>query len=208
MPRLFASLLICLAAAAPSVSAQDGEALLGRLRARFEAVRTFRAEFSQRTYSPIFGDGEEVIRGTLFVRGESYRLESGTRTLVNDSKTLWVYDAAEQQVLVSDYVEDEYTFSITGFLYRFDERWRFDTVERVDEGWLLHLLPRDSGDFFRSVAVTMRASDSMVIRVRVVDANEVTMVFTLDDLVENPPLDDSVFRFDAPDGVEVVDLRS
>ncbi len=208
MPRVLASLLLCLIAAAPAASAQDGEALLGRLRTRFESVRTFRAEFSQRTSSPIFDSGEEVIRGTLFVRGDRYRLESRTRTLVNDSKTLWVYDASEQQVLVSDYVEDEYTFSITGFLYRFDERWQFETVERADDGWLLHLLPRNPDDFFRSVAVSMRQSDSMVTSVRVVDANEVTMVFTLDDLVENPPLDDSVFRFDAPDGVEVVDLRS
>lgn len=206
MPRVTTFLLLLLLSV-PTASAQDGEALLGRLRARFESVHAFRAEFSQRTFSPIFGDGEDTIRGTLFVRGDSYRLESGTRTLVNDSTTLWIYDAAEQQVLISDYVEDEYTFSITGFLYRFDERWKFDTVERADDGFLLHLLPRNPDDFFRSVSVTMRDSDSMVTRVEVIDANEVTMIFTLDHLVENPPLDNSVFRFDAPDGVEVVDLR-
>jgi len=202
-----AVLLACLLAA-PSAQAQDGEALLARLRHRFESVKTFRADFSQRSESLLFDEGTDVLRGTLYVRGEAYRLESGTRTLVNDGTTLWIYDEAEQQVLVSDYVEDEYTFSITGFLYRFDERWRFDSVERSGADWLLHLAPLNPDDFFRAVAVTMRDSDSMVTRVQVLDANETTMIFTLDNLVENPDLDDPVFRFEAPDGVEVVDLRN
>jgi chaperone LolA len=208
MPRILSIFWLCLLTVAPVASAQDGEALLARLRSRFESVRTFQAQFSQRTLSPIFEDGQDTILGTLYVRGEAYRLESGTRTLVNDGTTLWIYDAAESQVLVSDNVEDEYTFSITGFLYRFDERWTFDSVEKADGAWVLHLSPKNPDDFFRSVAVTMTDSDGTVTRVRVVDANDVTMIFTLDDLVENPPLADTVFRFDAPDGVEVVDLRS
>lgn len=206
--RLALALVLCLPVVPTDAVAQDGEALLARLRDRFESIRTLRASFGQRSTSPLFEGSTEALEGTLYVQGEAYRLESGGRTLVNDGRTLWIYDAAERQVIVSDYEEDAYTFSITGFLYRFDERYRFDTVERRGDRWVIHLLPRDPDDFFRSVAVTMRDTDALVTEVRVTDANDVTMVFTLADLVENPELPDGVFRFDPPEGVEIVDLRN
>lgn len=200
-------IVLCSLRVVPALG-QDGRDVLERLKARYEAVPGLVARFEQRT---TILDDSEVMTGSIYLRGDSYRLETGTRTIVTDGQTVWVYDPSESQVVVSDYVEDETTFSITGLLSRFDERWRvagamagFESGERTQ---VVTLDPKDPDDYFTRVVIVVRDGDDMVRRIDVTDASDVTMTFVLSDVQERP-LDDDMFRFDAPDGIDVVDLRS
>lgn len=199
------SSLVALAFVFASVAAVPvaGQSALDRVRERYERSAGFEARFEQ-------ADGEGGLRGTLWLQGEKYRLETGTRTVVTDGMTVWVHDRNANRVVVSDLVEDETTFSIPGFLYRFDERWRVSgTASAVEEGQrvqVVRLLPVDPEDWFTGVTVAVRESDWTVLRIAVTDAAESTMTFRLRNVVERA-LDDSRFRLEIPGGVEVVDLR-
>lgn len=180
-----------------------GQSALDRVRERYERAAGFEARFEQ-------ADDEGGMRGTLWLQGEKYRLEAGSRTIVTDGRTVWVHDRSENRVVISDLVEDETTFSIPAFLYRFDERWRVSgTASIVEEGQrvqVVTLLPIDPEDWFTGVTVAVRESDWTVTRISVTDAADATMTFRLGNVVERP-LDASLFRLEIPRGVEVVDLR-
>ncbi len=199
------SSLVALAFVFASVAAVPvlGQSALDRVRERYERSAGLEARFEQ-------ADEEGGLRGTLWLQGERYRLETGTRTVVTDGKTVWVHDRNENRVVVSDLVEDETTFSIPGFLYRFDERWRVSgAVSAVEEGQrvqIVTLIPVDPDDWFTGVTVAVRERDWTVLRIAVTDAAESTMSFRLRNVVERS-LDDSRFRLEIPRGVEVVDLR-
>lgn len=199
------SSLVALAFVFASVAAVPvlGQSALDRVRERYERSAGLEARFEQ-------ADEEGGLRGTLWLQGERYRLETGTRTVVTDGKTVWVHDRNENRVVVSDLVEDETTFSIPGFLYRFDERWRVSgAVSAVEEGQrvqIVTLIPVDPDDWFTGVTVAVRERDWTVLRIAVTDAAESTMTFRLRNVVERS-LDDSRFRLEIPRGVEVVDLR-
>lgn len=193
---------------ARAVPVRGQESVIDRVRARYEASSGIEARFEQVT--TLF-DESDRLTGRIWLQGEKYRLETGSRTVVADGETVWVFDRAENQVIVSDFVEDETTFSITGFLYRFDERWRVTgeaaSTQGAERVRIATVVPIDPDDWFSRVIVTVRERDAMVTRLEVVDASDVTMIFDLRDVVERP-LEPGLFRFSPEAGVEVVDLRS
>lgn len=193
---------------ARAVPVRGQESVIDRVRARYEASSGIEARFEQVT--TLF-DESDRLTGRIWLQGEKYRLETGSRTVVADGETVWVFDRAENQVIVSDFVEDETTFSITGFLYRFDERWRVTgeaaSTQGAERVRIATVVPIDPDDWFSRVIVTVRERDAMVTRLEVVDASDVTMIFDLRNVVERP-LEPGLFRFSPEVGVEIVDLRS
>ncbi len=72
---------------------------------------------------------------------------------------------------------------------------------------VLTLRPRQAGLSVRDATLYVRSSDAVPTRVRVHDVNGGTLAFDLREVRRNAPLAASTFRFAAPRGTEVVDLR-
>jgi outer membrane lipoprotein carrier protein len=193
---------------------QSPDALIRRLEAKYNGGQALQAAFT-RTLSQ--GGQMNSLSGTLTLQGDRYRVETGRQTLVTNGETTWIYTPARGQVLVNDYVEDETAFSPSHFFDGYRERYRVagvrtaqrDGAERDGaEHRVLTLEPKEPGAFFREVTLWMRASDAVITRLTVEDANASTMTFTLRDVSFGVPTSASTFRFDAPQSAEVVDLRS
>ncbi|MEZ4701405.1 MAG: outer membrane lipoprotein carrier protein LolA [Rhodothermales bacterium] len=185
--------------------------ILDRLQARYDEATTLQADFSQHLTTP---DGEHLpgVSGSLLLRGNQYRVDTDAQTFVTDGQTTWIYNRYENQILVNDYVEDPSTFSLSDFLYAFDENYE---VLETSEGYLdgikheiLALRPRSDESFFREVTLWVRDTDSAITRLRVIDVNEAELEFSLEHLVFNPPLNGNPFDFAPPADAELIDLRS
>ncbi len=72
---------------------------------------------------------------------------------------------------------------------------------------VLELKPREAGEEFDRLIVAVDPVTSLIRRLTVVDSLGGRMIFELYDLVENAPLPDSLFRFEPPPGVDVIDER-
>lgn len=187
------------------VQAQTG--IVDRVLNRYAGMETMQARFRQVMTSQVF-DEPQTVSGSLYLKGAAYRILTGSRTIVTDGLSTWIFDPGENQVLIDDYLEDESTLSVHQILYRFNERFQVAGAVRTGESWRVALSPRDPDDYFRSVEFIVRDSDALITQIEVEDANDVHLSITLTDVRQNPPLDDALFRFDAPEGVEVVDLRA
>ena len=185
--------------------AQDADAVLDRLRERFETTDALRARFSQTV-------GAQTTAGTVVLSGDRYRIETPQQTLVTDGETAWAYTARDNQVLVNDVLEDETAFSPTAFFTRYPDR--YDVTLRGSESLdgvrhdVLRLRPTTDEAFVEEVTLWVRQRDALPTRIRVVDRNGTELLFELDDVEVNPPLAADTFRFTPRPGTEVVDLRS
>ena len=206
---IFCRFLVLLALAtvpfAGQALAQQGDPVLERLRARYETLDGLRAQFTQRV------DGA-AMEGSIALRGDAYRIETADQTLVTDGATSWVYSKTDRQVLVNDAVADETTFSPADFFTHYPDRYEVrtagsETIHGVRHDRLL-LTPKNADAFLREVTLFVRGSDALPTRVQIVDGNGTTLVFDLHDVEVNPRLSEDTFRFVAPRGAEVVDLRS
>ena len=185
--------------------AQTSDAVLDRLRARYESMDALRAEFTQR-----IGDAEMV--GTLALRGDAYRIDTGDQILVTDGTTSWVYSKPDNQLLVNDAVADETTFSPADFFTHYPDRFHVTVEGQEAIGGVRHdrlrLVPKTDNAFLREVTLYVRSTDALPTRAVLADGNGTTVTFDLRDVEVNPRLSDDTFRFVAPDGAETVDLRS
>lgn len=197
--------------ASEGASAQSADELSERLASRYEQLGAMRASFVHVATSD-FMDSPERFSGTMIFAGSRYRIETVSQTIVTDGETTWIHNRAEGQVLINDYVEDEFSFSLTTFLSQFGND--YDTALQGSQRrsgqmhYVLELSPRDDFATFRSVELWMRKSDSIVTHLIVVDLNDVTMTFDLSDIEIDPPVLESTFSFDIPQSVEVIDLRN
>lgn len=205
------SSLLALAAVlfAGQVAAQDGASLLRRLQNTYTTSTSLRAEFTQ-TMTSAYGD--EQFSGTLLVHGNRYRVEAGPQQFVTDGQTTWLYNRTQNQVIINDFVEDESTFSPTGFITRYGNRYRVTNVApstvQGQRHYTLTLAPRSDDEFFEEVKVTMRDRDNVVTRLDLRDVNGTRMRYELRNVQFNPTLAATAFRFATPNGAEVVDLRN
>ena len=206
--RLFALLALFLLVAVPfagQAQAQASDAVLDRLRARYESLDALRAQFTQRI-------GEAEMAGTLLLRGDAYRIDTGDQTLVTDGTTSWVYSKADKQVLVNDAVADETTFSPADFFTHYPDRFNVAVDGKESIAGVSHdrlrLTPKNAEAFLQEVILFVRGTDALPTRVQLVDGNGTTIVFDLRDVEINPRLGNDAFRFVPPSGAEVVDLRS
>lgn len=206
---LFTLLMLLLLAGGGRAQAQDADQLVRRLEEKYNSDQALKAQFTQ-TVSQ--GGQTNTLSGTLTLQGDRYRVTTDQQTLVTNGETTWIYTPARGQVLVNDYVEDETAFSPSRFFDGYRERYRVSDVRTTqregEKHYVLTLKPKQEGAFFREVTLWMRASDAVVTRLAVRDANQSKMTFALRDVSFGVETDASTFRFDAPQDAEVVDLRS
>ncbi len=202
---LLAAVLFATVFSTGQAYAQNGGDILARLRARYESTDALRAHFTQTI-------GDAAMEGTLTLRGDAYRIETGDQTLVTDGTTAWVYSKADKQVLVNDAVADETAFSPADFFTNYPDRFDVQVQGSEAIGGVRHdrlkLTPKSGGAFLKEVTLFVRTSDALPTRVQIVDGNGTRVAFDLRDVEVNPRLSSDVFRFVAPQGAEVVDLRS
>ncbi len=191
--------------------AQNADDVFERLKDKYDSIESLRAEFSQ-TMSSSYMDEEATSRGVLVVQGDRYRVETEGQTLVTDGVVTWVYMASQKQVLINDYNNDEQTFSISEFLFDYDENFNASSVRasevRGKRHFVLTLTPKKDDAFFTEATLSVRESDNVITRLQVVDVNGTTMIFHLENIQLNPSLQENVFSFTPPEGTEVIDLRS
>ncbi|HEX9952541.1 MAG TPA: outer membrane lipoprotein carrier protein LolA [Rubricoccaceae bacterium] len=204
LPRPGALLTLVTVLCAGQVEAQSADAVARGLQRRYGTVRSLQADFVQTS-------GGQRLSGTLAVRGNAFRLDLGEQLLVTDGRTMWSYTADDRQVVVQDYDEGQVGFSVGQLFTDYLRVFRATGATRATLAGVqydvLSLRPRASGSSVRDATLYVRSSDAVPTRVRVHDRNGGTLQFDIRNVRLNRPLAASLFRFDAPRGTEVVDLR-
>lgn len=196
---LFGAVLLALPA-----QAQSPDAIARQLQQRYGALESLQASFVQTA-------GGQRLQGTLSVRDDAFRLDLGEQVLVTDGGTLWSYSRPDEQVVVQAYEPARVGFSVGQLFTDYLDVFRVTGAAKARIAGVAHdvltLRPRQSGSSVRDATLYVRSSDAVPTRIRVHDTNGGTLAFDLRDVRRNVSLPASTFRFDAPRGTEVVDLR-
>lgn len=175
-----------------------------QLKQYFDSIQSLRGEFVQSTTDEQGGLLEQSAGQLALQRPNRFRWsydEPYEQEIVADGKRLWVYDIDLEQVTVRP-LDDVLGFGPALLLsgdYRTLER-TFD-VRELGDGWL-ELLPRESEWDFQSVRLRMQEGVPQLIEV---DSGfgQLTRL-ELSALERNPRLPADLFRFEAPQGVDVI----
>lgn len=200
MRALITGLLCCLPLLA---SGEAVEALVDRL----EALESLEGRFEQRTEQ----DGSRVqeARGTMVVaRPNRFRWETTEpfeQLVVSDGDQVWVHDPGLQQVVIRPL--DEEISKTPALLFggqpeKVGESFRVERVDGDNGQVVFRLEPRDEEPLFSRLEVTFDGEKPVSMRLR--DALDQRTVIEFRELKLNTDPGSEPFRFEPPEGADVI----
>ena len=185
--------------------------ILDRLTRKTEAYKTITAEFAYIMKNADAGIDEKT-EGTLFVKGDKYRLLIAGQVVICDGITTWTYikDADEVQINSVENSEESITPNKLLTSYNKDYKSKFvkETFQYGTTVNVIDLTPAE-GKSFSSIRVIIDKAKDQLLEITIFDKNGSTYSYIINKFVPDTAIDDSQFTFSKSEfpGAEVVDMR-
>jgi outer membrane lipoprotein carrier protein len=196
-------------AAHPASGITGGE-IMDKVQERLEGYKTFSARFEKQFYWAVLDKGRSREGRIYMRRPDRFRVElEGGDLVVADGQAIWAYAQRNRQVVVSAYQGEVKTpWQVFG---DYAGEYAPLAVEEAELGgrpcYLLVLKPHKPAAAVVQMRVWVGRKDWLLLKVEQVEANGNTTTYILKDHRTNKKIDDEVFRFVVPEGVEVLDQR-
>ncbi len=195
-----------------SLLAQDNaETIVKKVRENYEKLQSMQADFVQNYTWSLAGETQTLEGKILLKKGDRYRVETKTQTIVTDGATVWTYSPEKQQVIIdklSKTAEDPLPRELI-VKYTRDFKAKFLGTDKSGKTDLfrIHFTPRDENSFVSEVTAWIEKDTWLAKKIEQHDINDNITVYELKNIQRDVVLAENLFTFKIPDGVEVVDLR-
>lgn len=189
---------------------EDAGKIIGNVEKTLKKLKTVTCSFEQVYHRKI--DDRKIRRnGMLWLKEPSLlRFEDSTKQIVVDGRTVWMYVPRNKQVQVSSYIQGDAGFPTPMSLFeRYSKSRQAENIgsEEVNGEMCDILLLVSSVQMERPVKVWIDSKRNFPVKTFEETENGDTVEYILSDIVLNEKIDDDVFVFVTPDGVETIDLR-
>jgi len=210
--RFFICLTLLIAATAMPLRAQNADAILSKVKQKYQGLKQVCAEFQQ-TFHWKMADETQVTKGSLCTQnGVQFRIEMQDQTIVTDGVTLWTLSRANQQVMIDHAANGkENNPFLSAFIEKYFKNYRAglageETLQNVPHYHLL-LTALSEDEFERTLELWVNKSTMIMSRIKLVDVNGNDSIYEVTSLNLKPTLSDQDFILTVPEGFETVDLR-
>ena len=184
---------------------------MDRVQERFGKAEAISLAFKRTLYWKM-ADMEEEVEGTLFLlKPDKFRLEMPVQVMVTDGQTMWSYSVENEQVIVSQYRRSDDPSSPERILFEYSENYTAAYVgeEKIRKAVcdVVLLTPKEKDSNIVWMKVWVDRKEQVTLKVQFVDVNENEVTYELSTIKMDPKLSEAAFRFDTPEGVDVVDMR-
>ena len=196
----------------------DSDAVIRALETRYNHLETLKANFTQlyredERAAPREESGVVYLKKPGRMRWEYTRPE--VKLFVSDGKNVYFYAPADRQVTRMPAAEsDDVRTPLRFLLGKLNLKRSFRQVEiardmaPLDPGNpVLHLLPKSRDERFREMYLEVD-QQYRIRRLVILETNGTTSEFRFFGEESNPRLDQALFKFTVPPGVEVIDERT
>jgi outer membrane lipoprotein carrier protein len=199
-------LMVGLFGAAQAENGKD-EAAIAELRILLQEAESLRGRFDQRLYDRE-GNLLQPSQGEFVLKRPGYfyweTLPPYEQVVVGNPKKLWVYDPDLEQVTVHKQSESQQTSPaqlLSGDLEALGEQYDVTREKSGDETRFILKSKTDDAMFAR---LTLAYQEGVLKELQFEDNMGQVTQLSFYDVELNPQVDDSLFQFDVPKGVDVI----
>ncbi|MCR4438394.1 MAG: outer membrane lipoprotein carrier protein LolA [bacterium] len=188
----------------------DGQAVVRKVRATFESLKSMRARFTQIFEWKLVGESQKTSGSLAAAKGDCYRIETDDQLIVTDGKTVWNYSKANKQVIIDELGKTADAPLMRDLMLRYAEG--YTAVLKGQEAiggsdcYVVELRPKGE-EFITAVTLWVDGKLWIPLRVRQMDVNDNVNLYELQDVELNVTLAGSLFTFQPPAEAEVIDMR-
>lgn len=189
------------------------DSVVDRVQKKYEQISDFHADFSQEAEVKALNKVQKAEGEVWFKKPGKMRWNYHTPAkdeIVSDGKTLWYYSQEENQVIespLSKVSDTETTSTLLSGLGKIKELFdvSFAKTGSAETGsYLLDLKPKTEEEGYNKVTIAVDKNTMLVNTMYLYDPYGNLTTVNLTDISVDEGVPDSLFVFNAPDGVEVI----
>jgi outer membrane lipoprotein carrier protein len=186
------------------------DAIVKKLQSRYDSTDGFRADFTQEVESATLGQKVESRGTVMFKKPGRMRWEFSEppQTLVSDGKFFWFYQPAEKQVLKTPFHQVFSSTTPASFLLgvgRLDQDFNISLTGETADSYQLHLTPKKDPEALGLLDLVVSAKTFDILQVTVTDPLGNVTRLHFSNIDRKASLDDTLFHFTVPPGVDVIE---
>jgi len=184
--------------------------IVKRLQERYDSTAGFRADFTQEVESATLGQKVESRGTVVFKKPGRMRWEftEPQQTLVSDGKFFWFYQPAEKQVLKTPFQQAFSSTTPASFLLgvgRLDQDFNISLAGETADSYQLRLTPKKDPEALGLLDLVVSAKTFDILQATVTDPLGNVTRLHFSNIDRKASLDDALFHFTAPPGVDVIE---
>lgn len=188
----------------------NAKTLLDAVTKNYKSYKSIQATFSIITEYP--QSKTQTQNGTLFLKGEKYKILLGNQETYCDKTAVWTYLKDINEVQINDYEPSKTEFSPANMftIYQTDFNYMLNGKETLDGTTfsILDLMPKDKTKPYFKIRIWVDSKNNIK-RLKIFDKNGTRYTYVVKTMNTSQTLEDSEFIFKASKypGVHIEDLR-
>jgi outer membrane lipoprotein carrier protein len=215
MRKLGLAMALCISGLVVVAQQNDPAAkeILDAVSAKFKTFNSVQAGFSYKVENAK-GKTMSSITGTVWMKGNKYRVSFGELEIFSDGVTVWNYDKGSKEVTISDvdasgsgltpqklftnFYDKDFLYILNG-----EKKAGNKTLQEIE------MTPTDKSKPFHKVYLQVDKTTKTIYSTKVLENGGNRITYTVGTMKTNVPVADNLFLFDKKKypGVEEVDLR-
>lgn len=195
-----------------SESDEQAVAILEKVSETFKSIDALKADFTMTVDIPDTDD-DEFQEGTVYISGDSYKLQLEGHQIITDNNTLWTYLEEVNEVQVSYYEPDENTITPSQIFTIYEQDFSAFYIDKEKLGkksyQQIDLTPRDKEKPYFKIKIWVNEVSNFIDKAVVLDKNGNKYIYEINALDKEVKLGEGFFSFDTSlyEDIEVIDLR-
>jgi len=206
---LFLPVACCLLPVAFSTAASVSD-VVQKLQARYDSTAGFSANFTQEVESATLGQKVESRGTVVFKKPGRMRWEFSEpkQTLVSDGRFFWLHQPVENQVIKTPFQRAFSTTTPASFLLgvgQLEKDFSITLSGETSEAYQLRLISHEDPEAIGKLELTVNAKTFDIEQAVVTDPLGNITRLRFSDIDRSTPIQDEVFHFSLPAGVDVIE---
>jgi len=191
-----------------AISAID---IVKKVKSTYQQFKTISVEFEQKSEWKLAGTSHSIT-GKMQIKDEvKFRIEMPDLVTVSDGTNIWNYSKSTNQVIIN-YVKKSDTDQLPSkLLLQYSERYHAKLIgeEKLNQTdcYVLELTSKTGNDYIQQMKIWIAKKNWFTQKVEQIDIHGNKKIFTMNVINTDIPIDDSVFTYVTPEGVEEIDMR-
>ena len=215
---LLSQIIICLYAVTSipllAEKTPDGAACLKIIRARYEKVQFLRAKFLQVSGAPGVVT-PDVASGIVYLRKDGKLRWDYDKPepvlIISDGKTLWIYQTADNQVMVDRHFQQKmkrFPYTFLRGMGTIDSEFSAKITKIKNAAITLQLFPKTPLQNISKLFLSFDKNTGIIKKVSWASSQGSDTDITFSDVDITSEIPDSVFHFDPPEGVDIIGAKA
>jgi outer membrane lipoprotein-sorting protein len=194
-------------------SEPEAKKLLKKVSKKYEGYDNMRVVFTLAISTPE-NDVNDERSGTLYLKGDMYKLEMGKQEVINNGETVWTFLKDAKEVQVNNYNPDkDDNITPTDIFTIYDQDFLAAMNEEVASGdnsvKVIDMTPYEKDKNYFKIRLRVSSSDYSIKSAKIFEKNGNRYTYNIKKFAADLNMPDSFFTFDKsehPD-VDVIDMR-